>query len=163
MPQQRMLIALAVTVSSTLITLAEEPDRPVETARVRSVIVELNKARRDANAKAFSQLFAPDGNLRVGNEIIATGPDAIEDAMKNPPVWTEMTAPKIENESVRFVSPVVALVDGTQTRFGPLILKESVPVTLLLKLDGQEWRIISLWLDPHTDYPRRRLTRSHFW
>jgi hypothetical protein len=31
-------------------------------------------------------------------------------------------------------------------------------VTLLLKLDGQEWRIVSLWLDTHTDYPRRRLT-----
>src|SRR5437867_13052469 len=138
---------------------AQEPDRLRELDRIRSVIAELNKARRNADAKRFSELFARDGTLRVGNEIIATGPNAIEKAMGNPPVWTEMTALRIENDSVRCVASVVALVDATQTQVGPLILKQSVPVTLLMKLDGQEWRIISLSLDPHIDYPRRRLTR----
>src|SRR5260370_23127575 len=130
MLQQRAVIALMVTAGITLITPAQEPDRLPEADRIRSVIVELNKTRRNSDAKAFSQLFARDGTLRVGNEIIATGPNAIEDAMKNPPVWTEMTAPKIENESVRFVSSVVAFVDGIHTRFGPLILQQSAPVTL---------------------------------
>jgi hypothetical protein len=59
-----------------------------------------------------------------------------------------VTPPKIGHESVRFVSADVALVDATQTRYGSLILKQSAPVTLLLKLDSNRWRIVSLWLQP---------------
>src|SRR5713226_5856263 len=104
MLQQRAVIALMVTAGITLITPAQEPDRLAEADRIRSVIVELNKARRNSDAIAFSQLFARDGTLRVGNEIIATGRDAIEKSLKGPLVWSEVTTPRIGNESVRFVS-----------------------------------------------------------
>src|SRR5262249_33888074 len=117
-----------------------------------------NKARKEADAKAFSELFARDGNLRIGNQILATGPSAIEKVLKKPRAWSEVTAPRIEDESVRFVSPDVALVDATQTQYGSVILKQSVPVILLMKLDGEEWRIASLWINLATDYPPRRLT-----
>jgi uncharacterized protein (TIGR02246 family) len=153
MLQQRAVIALMLTAGITLIAPAQEPDRPAEADRIRAVIVELNKARRNSDAKAFSQLFAQDGTLRVGNEIIATGPHAIENSLKRPLVWSEVTPPRIGNESVRFVSPDVALVDATQTRYGSLILKQRVPVTLLLKLDGNRWWIISLWLHPLAAIP----------
>ena len=146
MLQPRTMIALVLAAGSTLTAMAQE------TAPIRSVIAALNKARRNADPKSFSRLFAPDGSLRVGNEIIATGPEAIENAFKNPQVWSETTAPIIGKESIHFVSPEVALVDATQTQYGSLILKQSVPVTLLLKLDAGEWRIVSLWLHPIAGY-----------
>lgn len=148
MLQQRATIALLVTAGLPLIAAAQEPDRPADLDRIRSVVIDLNKARRNSDAKAFSQLFDRDGTLRVGNQIIATGPDAIEKALKGPHAWSEVTPPKIGHESVRFVSADVALVDATQTRYGSLILKQSAPVTLLLKLDSNRWRIVSLWLQP---------------
>ena len=159
--QQRTLIAQIVTACGTCMALAQESNRPVEVARIRSVIAEMNKARKDSDARAFSEVFARDGSLRIGNEIIATGPNAIESVLKRP-AWTEVTAPMIGNESVRFVSSDVALVDATQTRYGSLILKQSVPVTLLLKLEGQEWRVVSLWLHPFAADSLPRLNRSRF-
>ncbi len=159
MPKQRMLGALIVTAISSSIVLAQEPNRSVETARIRSVIAELNEARKNSDAKAFSQLFVQDGTLRVGTEIIATGRDAIERTVNKPAFWSEVTPPIIGNEFVRFVSSDVALVDATQTQYGSLILKQSVPVTLLMKLDGHEWRIVSLWLNADAS---RNMIRSHF-
>jgi uncharacterized protein (TIGR02246 family) len=161
MPPKLTIIALAAMAVSTLVALAQEPDRPTEVARIRSVIAKLNKARKNSDAKAFSQLFARDGTIRVGNRIVATGQGEIEKTVTKPLFWSETTAPRIENESIRFGSPDVALVDAIQTQYGPVIVKQSVPVTVLLKLDGQEWRIASLWLHPGADVPGA-LIRSHF-
>jgi uncharacterized protein (TIGR02246 family) len=160
MLQQRTLIVLALTVGSAFLALAQEPDRPAEVARIRSVIAEVNKARKNSDAKAFSQLFTRDGTLRIGNEIVATGPTAIENVLKKRPAWTEVTPPTIGNESVRFMSSDVALVDATETQYGTQILKRTTPVTLLMKLDGQDWRIVSLWLHPAAD-SRGRMIRTN--
>jgi uncharacterized protein (TIGR02246 family) len=146
MLQQGTLLALVIAANSTLIAVAQEPNRLVDMARIRSVIAAVNEARRDSGTRALSRLFAPDGTLRVDSRIIATGRDAIEKALEKSQVWNEVTAPTIHHESVHFVAPDVALVDATQTQYGSLILKRTVPVTLLMKLDGQEWWIISLWL-----------------
>src|SRR5260370_31629074 len=102
MLKQTKIIALAVTAVSSLMALAQPPDRTLEVARIRSVIAELNKARKNSGAKAFSELFVQDGTLRIGNEIVATGRDAIEKALKKPSAWTEVTAPIIGHESIRF-------------------------------------------------------------
>jgi hypothetical protein len=64
-----------------------------------------------------------------------------------------VTAPSIQIESLRFVFPDVALVDATQVQFGSLLLKKSAPITLLLKLDWDTWRIVSLWIQPAMTYP----------
>jgi uncharacterized protein (TIGR02246 family) len=161
MLKRRTIIALAVTAFRIFPALAQEPDRLEEITQIHSVIVELNKARKNSDAKAFSQLFARDGSLRIGNEIVATGRDEIERAMNKPTFWSEKTPPNLRNEVVRLVAPGVVLVDATQTRYRSVILKQSVPVTLLLKLDGGEWRIVSLWLHSGTDLPGS-LIRSQF-
>jgi ketosteroid isomerase-like protein len=154
MPQKRTIIALAAMAGSISMALAQEPDRLVEeVTQIHSVIAELNKARKNSDAKAFSQLFTRDGTLRIGNEIVATGQDAIERTVNKPTFWSEKTPPNMRNEVVRLVSTGVVLVDATQNRYGSVILKQSVPVTLLLKLDGNEWRIVSLWLHSGTDLP----------
>src|SRR5260221_11479425 len=150
MRQQRMLIALVLMASSTFMALAQELNRTVEVARVRAVIAKLNKARMKYDGKAFSQLFARDGTVRIGREIVATGQAAIEKTVNKPVFWSETTAPTIEKESVRFVSPDVALVQAIQSQYGSLILKQNVAVTLFVKLVDNEWRIGSMWIDPAT-------------
>jgi hypothetical protein len=123
--------------------------------------VELNKARKNSDAKALSQLFTQDGTLRIGNEIVATGRDEIERAVNKPKFWSEKTPPNLRNEVVRLVSTGVVLVDATQTRYGSVILKQSMPVTLLLRLDAGEWRIVSLWLHSGAE-PPGSVIRSRF-
>ena len=130
---------------------AQEPDRT--TAAIRSVISELNQARKDSDAKAVSELFTRDGSLAVGNQILASGQTEIENLLQDPVIWSEVTAPSIQIESLRFVFPGVALVDATQVQFGSLLLKKSAPITLLLKLDWDTWRIVSLWIQPAMTYP----------
>jgi hypothetical protein len=162
MLKQRTIITLVLTAITISMALAQEPDRLLEEiTQIHSVIAELNKARKNSDAKAFSQLFALDGTLRIGNEIVATGRDAIERIVNKPMFWSEKAPPNMRNEVVRLVSTGVVLVDATQTRYGSVILKQSQPVTLLLKLDAGEWRIVSMWLYSGADLPGS-VIRSHF-
>ena len=80
--------------------------------------------------------------------------------MTKPLFWSEVTAPIIGNESVHFISSELALVMGTQSQYGSMILKQTIPVTILLKLEGKEWRIVSLWLHSGADLPASQI-RSH--
>src|ERR1700722_2949566 len=129
----RTVIALVLAATCTWVAPAQEPDG------IQSVITKLNQARKDSDAVAFSQLFAQDGTLRVGNEVVASGQRPIEKALEKRLVWSEVTAPVIRKASVQFLSSDVALVDAVQTQYGSLILKQSLPVTLLMKLNGNEW------------------------
>ena len=125
--------------------LAQEPDRSVEADRVRSVIAEINKALSRSDASALSQFFTQDGDFRMG-QVVATGRTAIARAIERQRsvIWSEVTPPVIETESVRFVSPEVAVVDGSQVQYGSVILKRILPIVLLMKLDGTEWRVVSM-------------------
>jgi len=113
---------------------------------IRSLITEINQARSRSDVRAFSRLFTVDGDLRLGNKILAIGPSAIEHALRRRVIWTETTPPIIENDSLRLLLSDIAIIDADQTQYGSLILKESIPVTLLLKRDGASWRIFSLQL-----------------
>lgn len=154
-----MIAALTLSILGAGLVLAQEIDTAAETDRIRSVIGAINKARSSGNAKAFGQVFAQDGDLRVGGEVVATGPGAIAAAVGESAIWSEMTAPRIENVSVRLVSPGIALVDAHQTRYGSMILKQSVPVTLLLKREGAEWLVLSLRIYPAGPASRALATR----
>jgi ketosteroid isomerase-like protein len=147
------IAAFTVLAGSSLIALGQEPDRSPEAGRIRSVIAELNKAFSRSDAVAISRFFTPDGDLRIGR-FVATGRAAIVRAIERQrSVWGEITPPFIETQSVQFVSLDVALVDASQTQFGSVILKRTVPVILLMKLDGKEWRILSMWLFLRSPYP----------
>jgi hypothetical protein len=88
MLKQRTIIILMVAAVTISTALAQEPDRlEEEVNQIHSVIVELNNARKNSDAKAFSQLFVRDGTLRIGNEIVAAGRDEIERMVKKPTFW----------------------------------------------------------------------------
>jgi hypothetical protein len=55
--------------------------------------------------------------------------------------WRVMTVPRIVSDSIRFITPDVALVDGASTIRGAVTMAQSVPLLFVLKKDGGEWRI----------------------
>jgi len=141
--------------------LAQQLDRPVEAERIRSVIAEINKALSRSDAPALAQFFTPDGDFRMG-QVVATGRAAVVRAIERQEsvMWSEVTPPAIQTESVRFVSPDVAIVDGSQVQYGSVIVRRRVPIMILMKLDGKEWRIVSMRFliesaDPGDVRPRR--------
>jgi len=128
------------------IIFAQELERSVEADRIRSVIAEVNKALSRSDAAVMSQLFTVDGALRAGN-FVAIGRAAIIRAIERQRSdWSEVTPAFIETQSVEFVSPELAVVNATQTQYGSVILKRIVPVMLLMKIEGKEWRILSMRL-----------------
>jgi len=56
---------------------------------------------------------------------------------------SELTAPKIEINSIRFITPDVALVEGANSQFGSMILKSELPILFVMKREGKNWRIAS--------------------
>ena len=58
--------------------------------------------------------------------------------------WSEVTKPRIMLQSIRFVTPDVALVDAANTQFGSAILVRRVPVLLIVTREAAGWRIASL-------------------
>jgi len=109
-----------------------------------SVITALNAALSHSDKPALASLFAADADLRTSRKILATGPEAIAEALAGHAVWSETTPPRIVKASVRLLSPEVALVDADQIRYGSMIGKQSVPVILLLKRTAADWRIVSM-------------------
>jgi hypothetical protein len=57
--------------------------------------------------------------------------------------WSE-TTPGIAIQSIRFITPDVALVDATNTRYGSVIFVRRVPVLIVIKKEKQDWRIAAL-------------------
>ena len=66
--------------------------------------------------------------------------------------WSEVTPPYIAIQSIRFLTPEVALVDATSTQFGTMILVRRVPIWLVMKKEGTTWKIASLRLPAASDF-----------
>jgi len=57
---------------------------------------------------------------------------------------SEVSAPGVIIRSIRFVTPDVALIDAANTQYGSMILQTRIPVLLVLRREGIDWRIVSL-------------------
>ena len=57
---------------------------------------------------------------------------------------SEVTPPVVVIRSIRFVTPDVALTDAANTQYGSMILQTRIPVLLVLRREGIDWRIVSL-------------------
>ena len=55
--------------------------------------------------------------------------------------WTQLTAPRVVNEKIRFVTQDVATVDGASTIDGAITLARHVPLLFVMRKEGSEWRI----------------------
>ena len=131
--------ALALLSFALTPAVAQEP---------RSTIVALNKALAAGDKQALSALFTADSDFRIGRRFVANGPEPIAAALLNRSALSEVSPPRITKESVRLLSPDVALADAEQVRYGSMIIKQSTPVILLLKKTAEGWQILSLRLFP---------------
>jgi hypothetical protein len=59
--------------------------------------------------------------------------------------------PYIAVQSIRFVTPDVALVDAVSTQIGSTLMRR-VPVWLVMKKEGAAWKIASLRLPAESDF-----------
>jgi hypothetical protein len=117
------------------------------TGQINSVVSAVSHALNHRNSADLATLFASDGDLRIGGSIL-TGPKVIAERLGTQPVWSEVTAPRIETESLRLLSNDVAVVDARWVQYGSMIVKRAQPVVLLLRIEGGRWRVASLRLAP---------------
>ena len=112
---------------------------------VQSFLDALNQSLR-GDATGLASLFAADSECHVGERTIATGPNAIAEALL-PPAFSEQTRPRLENPDVFPLTSELAAVTAQQVSYGTLILKQNRPVVLLLRHTAEGWRILS-WSMP---------------
>jgi uncharacterized protein (TIGR02246 family) len=134
----------SIIVLSSSLGLAQEAARTADVDGVNSFVRAVNEALRMNDAIAFSNLFIPDADLWLGGEQIGKGHGAIQGAVKNRGVWSEVTPAQLDNVAVRLISPDVALIDANYTQYGSMILKRTLPVLLVVKHEKGVWRIISM-------------------
>ena len=58
--------------------------------------------------------------------------------------WSEVTSPRITTRSIRLIAPQVALVECTNTQYGSVIVVRTTSMLLVMKKDGEQWRIASV-------------------
>jgi len=58
--------------------------------------------------------------------------------------WSEVTSPRITTRSIRLIAPRFALVECTNTQYGSVLVVRSTSMLLVMKKDGEQWRIASV-------------------
>ncbi|MGC9970683.1 MAG: hypothetical protein ABSE56_08845 [Bryobacteraceae bacterium] len=116
-------------------------DEAQDRKKIGQALDALKNAQRRGDLKAIAALFTTDSDLRTTAGCIVRGPAAIARALVPEGVWTEVTPPRLDIESVRFPVPGVALVAAVEVQYGSIILKRARPVAILLKKENNAWRI----------------------
>jgi uncharacterized protein (TIGR02246 family) len=134
---------LLFTAAATL--HAQAPPQTPEPSGITSVIVAINKAIQSRDVSVLAELFSPDGDLHVPGSVL-TGQKAIAERLSDRRPWSEVTPPRIENQTVRLITPDVALVDASWVQYGSTIVRRGHSVFLLLKRNGEQWSVVSMRL-----------------
>ena len=58
--------------------------------------------------------------------------------------WSEVTSPRITTRSIQLIAPRFALVECTNTQYGSVLVVRTTPMLLVMKKDGEQWRIASV-------------------
>ncbi len=110
---------------------------------IQKVIDALNEPHCDSQSKSLSSVFTRDADSADRERLSDVERQMCRRISSGP--WPETTAPRIVSDSIRFVSPDVALVDAAITQIGALSWRHE-PVLFVLKKVGPDWRIASLRL-----------------
>jgi type IV secretory pathway protease TraF len=134
MPVARVLSIVLFSIAAC----AQEP------ADLSGFLSNLRQALSRSDTAALSRMLAAGAELRVGTNVMATGPEAVAQEFAAGRIWSEQSPPLLKTVSLRMVANDIALVDATETRIGALILRETTPVLLVLHRNGAEWQIASI-------------------
>jgi uncharacterized protein (TIGR02246 family) len=141
--QLRTTIGLCALLAAPL-SAQPAPSRAVDEAAVREVVRKYVNARELRDAAAIEALFTPDadqlttsGEWRRGRDAIVPG--TLASSQRNPGTRA------ITVETVRFLAPDVAVVDGPYNIGGgdgaPL---RRMRTTIVLKREADGWRIAAI-------------------
>ena len=130
-----MKLTLMCVVLAASSGLASEREDRADIERVVSI---LNDPRTTAAQKGA--LFATDAQNQLDR--LAELDHRMIGEPRAP--WSEVTTPRIVIQSMRFITPDVALVDAVNTQYGSVILVHRVPVLIVMKKEEQDWRIAAL-------------------
>jgi hypothetical protein len=138
----KLLVCLAMLLFASL-ALADSAlaDSDADRTAIQSVIATLND-----HTAPTSTLFATDG---ADSAELGRLADLDRMLSRSAEPLSEVTAPKITVRSIRFITPDVALVDGINAQYGSVIVTKSVPVLLVMKKEGSNWRIASFRTIPN--------------
>lgn len=112
-------------------------------------------ARRDASG--IAALFTADGDLwdfggwpspavlDTPREPVrmASGRGSIERSLAKRKDWSEVSGPHVQSQSVRLLTPEVAIADTTVSYYGSMIIRQDVHGILVMKKERDGWRIAS--------------------
>jgi len=113
-----------------------------DTSADHAAIEEIVKAvfAAASTGTSVSTLFAADADSEFDR--LAQLDRQLVQLSKEP--WSEVTTPRVVIRSIRFVTPDVALIDAANTQFGSMVLQTRIPVLLVMRKEGTNWRIVSL-------------------
>lgn len=113
-----------------------------ETAKVRSVLRDFNRASQKPDPQLFQTLFTLNADYRDSMRILK-GRDALVSLFISRRRWSERTAPLLQDEEIRIVGAATALVDAQLVQYGTTLGKSAVRVVLLLEKEEDQWKISS--------------------
>ena len=113
-----------------------------ETAKVRSVLRDFNRASQKPDPRLFQSLFTLNADYRDSMRILK-GREALVSLFVSRQRWSERTAPMLQEEEIRMVGASTALVDARLVQYGTTLGKSAVRVVLLLEKEEDQWRISS--------------------
>jgi hypothetical protein len=113
-------------------------DQAADRAAIERVVGVLNAS--SPGEKPDSSLFTADADNQLDR--LAALNRRLSQVSSEP--WSEATTPRMAIQSIRFVTPDVALVDAADTQYGSVIPARRIPVLLVMKKEGADWRIASL-------------------
>ena len=116
-------------------------DEASDRTAIGQVIAALNEPPDAPGAKPLSSLFTADADLadrtRLTNLI-----GRLQISSNRP--WSEVTPPRLTAQPVRFITPDVALVDAVIAQYGSVIGAQRLPLVLVMRRVGTEWRIAAV-------------------
>jgi hypothetical protein len=120
-------------------------DEASDRAAIDRVIAALNDPQTPP-----ATLFTSDADSAAELARLSRLDRAMAGASRQP--WSEVTRPRIVSRAIRFITAEVALADAAETQYGSVILARSVPVLLVMKKEGNTWRIAALRVGPAARY-----------
>jgi len=115
-------------------------DTTADRAAIERIVGAVIADQTRPGAKLSSTLFTADADSEF-DRLLDLDRRLLE-LSKEP--WSEVTSPRMVIQSIRFVTPEVALVNAANTHYGSMILARRIPVLFVMKKEGTSWRIASL-------------------
>jgi len=139
----RLFLCPVLTCIALLAPVARGADTAGDREAIESVVHSVFTARTPGD-KPIASLFTADAKADL-DRLARLDRGLLQSSSE---LWSETTKPIVVIQSIRFVTPDVALVDAADTQYGSSILLTRIPFLVLMKKEGTVWLIASFRLLP---------------